>query len=271
MLFLHAFWLLLLLLLICPLVRAIEIDAVAPLSSAEMEINSPEETEKPLKWFVLLGAVNAYPNLEREAMINRYYDPIMNTLMPGYGATKTFSDYRDNGLLWPPQLAFGYLASKKVALSTHFGYSGGKVRTKKREPSLIFLLPLQSDFEITRSAFYLGLDLDYYPLGAVEQRDYDGWRDRLRSIKPALGTRLTWTYAGFNAKVKLDLWPAGTIFQFKLDDSWAIPSINVNAGFDIPISRSHALVFNAGYNFFRDQKQDFDGASFTVAWRYFFR
>lgn len=242
-----------------------------PLSPVVLEDDVLDEATEPQKWFVLLGAVNTYPKLEREAMINRYYDPIMNTLMPGYGATKTFSDYRDKGFLWPPQLAFGCLVSNKVALSTHFGYSGGKIRTKKREPSLIFLLPLQSDFEITRLAYYIGLDLDYYPLGAVEQRDYAGWRDRLRSIKPALGTRLTWTYAGFNAKVKLDLWPVGTIAQVKINDSWAIPSINVNAGFDIPISRNHALVFNAGYNFFRDQQQDFDGASFTVAWRYFFR
>ena len=232
---------------------------------------TPDAAEMdPRKWFVVFGLVNAYPKLGREQLIGDYFDPLMRALSPGFDGVNTFTDLRDQGLLLPPQIALGRSINKYIALSMHFGYSLGSVRTKESNPSLFFGLPLEVNFKIKRSAMYLGLDLDYYPFGAVALRDYQNWKERLRAARPALGTRLTWTDAGFAAKIKLGLKPFGDFLTIRLKESWLIPSVNFNVGVDIPVNRYSVLVFNAGYNFFKEEKGDFDGAAFTLGWRYFF-
>lgn len=240
--------------------------ATDPDEAAPELVAAPEE--EPRRWWILFGMVNAYPKLERETLIEEVFDPVVGVLSPGYGGTRTFTEMRDKGLLWPPQMSIGRNLSRHWALSMHFGYSAGKVHTDDTNPSLLFGLPLHVDFEIKRSALYAGLDLDYYPLGAVELRKYDCWGDRFRAAKPALGTRLTWTEAGFDAQVKLGIGRV-KLLQVNLDETWLIPSINVNAGVDIPLGKRSVLVFNAGYNFFKEERQDFDGFALTLGYRYF--
>jgi len=229
---------------------------------------APEEDRR--RWFFLASLVNVYPRLEREQLIKEYFDPLVNVLAPGSDGVTTFTDMRDAHLLCPPQFAFGYLLSDHFALSSHFGYSEGNVHTKSSDISLL-LLPLYVDFKIRRSALYVGLDLDYYPLGAVESRDYKGVADCLKHAKPSLGARLTWTNAGFAARVRVGLWPVKELVKIRLSDTWGIPSLNLNAGVDIPVSKNSVIALNAGYNFFQEEKQDFNGSAYTVAWRYFFR
>lgn len=242
----------------------------AMMESAPQESSPSMDPEQRRRWFFLLSFVNAYPQLEREGLIKQYYDPVVRALAPGFDGVHTFSDMRDDHLLWPPQVAVGYLLNDHLALSMHAGYSEGTLRTKASETSLA-LLPLYVDFKIRRSALYAGLDLDYYPFGAVESRKYHGVWDRVRSARPALGARVTWTDAGFKARVRMGLWPVKDLIDVRLSDSWVIPSLNLNVGLDIPMNRNSVLALNAGQNFFREEKQDFNGPAFTVAWRYFFR
>ncbi len=61
------------------------------------------------------------------------------------------------------------------------------------------------------------------------------------------------------------------LLTVKLDDAWTLPSINLNAGFDVPLNARNSLFVNAGYNFFRDQQEDFAGWSFTLGYKRFFR
>ncbi len=243
-----------------------------PLRASETDDDFPElvarEDDAPRRWWILFSMVNAYPKLERETLIEEVFDPIIGVLSPGYGGTRTFTEMRDKGLLWPPQIGFGRMMSDHWALSFHFGYSAGKVHTDDTNPSLLFGAPLHVDFEIRRSALYAGLDLDVYPFGAAELREYASWGERFRAAKPALGTRLTWTEAGFDAQVKLGIGRV-KLAEINLEDTWLIPSVNVNVGVDVPLGKRSVLVFNAGYNFFKEEKQDFDGPAFTVAYRYF--
>ncbi len=229
------------------------------------------ELEKPRSWFFILGMVNAYPKLEREKLIKTYLEPALCTIAPGFDEVKTFTDMRDNGLLWPPQIAAGKLLNEHLALSVHAGFSEGVVHTQSRDASLLLGLPLHTDIRIYRKALYIGLDLDYYPLGAVALKHYESFLERLRAAKPALGTRLTWTHAGFSARVQLGMGPIKDLVSIRLKEDWLLPSLNVNAGVDIPWSKNSVLVFNGGYNFFSDQRQDFNGAAFTIGWRYFFK
>lgn len=228
------------------------------------------ETHEERRWFVLVGLVNVYPRLEREQLIKELLDPALQTLAPGYRGTKTFTDMRDDHLLWPPQIAVGRILSRHFALSIHGGYSAGTVHTDKRNPSVLLGVPLYSDVKIRRYATYLGLDLDYYPWGMVEQKPYANWGERLRGMRPTLGARHTWTWAGFDADIRLGLWPFEEAVKVKLNDSWALPNITLVAGLDIPLNQRSAIILNAGYSFFWQEKQDFAGSAFTLGWRYVF-
>ena len=238
------------------------LEAVPVVSAAE---------EAPLRWFVLFGIVSTFPGLERERLLPEVVDPLFRTIAPGYPGTNTFTDFRDKGLILPPQIAIGRTFGDNWALSVHGGYSAGKVRTKATEPSIFLGAPFHSDIEIKRSAFYIGLDLDYYPLGAAELAHYDSLAARLRAAKPALGTRLNWTLAGYDAQVKIGLKPLLRVPTIKISEQWRIPSVNLCAGVDVPWDERNVLVWNAGYNWFKEERGDFNGWAFTLAWRHFFR
>jgi len=242
----------------------------APAKAACIE-GKRQEDEETLRWFFILGAINTYPGLQRELLIKQYFDPVVQCIAPGYPGTATFTDMRDDYLLWPPQIAIGRTLSDYWALSVHAGYSEGTVRTKTSDPSIFLGIPLFVDFKVKRMAWYVGLDLDCFPLGAVELRDYHGLRERLRAAKPTLGARVTLTGAGFEAGVRLGFGLVRSLGKIEFEDDWVLPSVNLNAGVDIPWSKRSVLVFNAGYNFFEDQKKDFNGTAYTVGWRYFFK
>jgi hypothetical protein len=117
----------------------------------------------------------------------------------------------------------------------------------------------------------LGLGADYSPFGGVELREYKGLMDRLRAARPSLGARYTWTYATYDAKVKVGFQPFGSAIQYSQSDSWLLPSVNVNVGADVPISKRGVFTMNAGYTFFRDREYDFAGWNYTIGYKWYFR
>lgn len=227
-----------------------------------------DDATRERRWFVLVGIVNVYPGLKREELITDVLDPVIRVAAPTYRGTRTFSDMRDEGLLWTPQIAVGRVLSRHFALSVHAGYSAGPTRTKKKNPSLLLGLPFYSDVRIKRYAAYVGLDLDYYPWGMVEQKLYETWKERLRGARPTLGARYTWTRAGFDARVRLGPWPVKQLLNIHINDDWTLPNITLVAGVDIPISQRNTFIMNGGYSFFWKERRDFAGPAFTVGWRY---
>lgn len=231
---------------------------------------SARRAEKGLDWYYFIAAVNVYPELKSEELINQTLEPVLRTLSPGHEGVYTVSDLRDDHGLWPPHLGLGVNLNEKWSLFVEGGYTAGKVRTKNDRPSIL-LLPLHTDFEIKRSALFGGVGLDYFPWGMPASRNYDGLGDRLSSARPFLGTRLTWTYATFRAKVKLGLNPLPNFVNLELSDAWGLPSATVVGGVDMPLTENTSLTFNAGYNHFWDQASDFEGYAFTVQWRSYFK
>ena len=222
------------------------------------------------KWFVFFGLVNAYPKLESEKLVDKYFNPAMRLLAPGFDDVRTISDLRDDHLIWPPTIGVGRTLTKRWAILMQGGYSAGKVRTKAVDASWL-LFPLATDFEIYRSALYVGIGLDYFPFGMPIQKDYAGWGERLRAARPALGVRVTLTHASFKAKIKVGFRPLGNLVNLELRDSWTLPSINTNVGLDIPLSKRNTISLNAGVNFFFDEKEDFEGTAFTITWKHFLK
>lgn len=229
----------------------------------------PEEAPSTYRWYAMLVMANAYPGLKSEDLINNIFDPIMGVIAPGIDHVNTFGDMRDNCLLWVPNVGGGYNISPHFSLFLTLGYGAGPVHTKDSATSL-FLMPLHLSFEMKRSAFTVTPGIDYFPFGMVEQRDYHGFMDRLRAIRPTLGVRVPWTYAGYKAHVKLGLGPVDKLIDIKLEDTWRIWSVNLNVGMDVPVNRRNQLNVNIGRSMFFAHDDDFGGTVFSVTWKHLF-
>ena len=236
------------------------------LDAADANTYITPETHEERRWFVLVGLVNVYPRLEREQLIKELLDPALQTLAPGYRNHLYGHARRPFAVL--PKLPWACSVAPFCLIRSRGIPQELCVRTKP--PSVLLGVPLYSDVKIRRYATYLGIDLDYYPWGMVEQKPYANWGERLRGIRPTLGARHTWTWAGFDADIRLGLWPFEEAVKVKLNDSWALPNITLVAGLDIPLNQRSAIILNAGYSFFWQEKQDFAGPAFTLGWRYVF-
>jgi len=228
----------------------------------------PEESSR--KWFFLLGGANAHPRLESEDLIRDYFDPIMNHLAPGHGDALTVGDLRDRYLLWTPFLAIGRNLNDRWSVFVQGGFATGKVRTKETTPSVL-LLPLHTDFEIKRGALYTGIGVDFFPWEMPKLDDYDSLSDRFKAARPYIGGRATYTYATYEAKVRVGFKPFPNLVSLNLEDAWGIPSYSAVVGVDVPLTKKSALSANAAYNWFTDEERDFNGPAFTVVWKRFFR
>jgi len=243
---------------------------VKGIDAAVALIEDPSEPERASRWFILPSMINVYPKLESEALVRKYYNPAMRLIAPSFRDVRTVGSLRDEHILWTPDIGIGCVVSRRWALYLHFGYSAGKVRTKAHDTS-IFLVPLRTDFEIYRSAAYIGLCADVFPWGMPERVEYHGLWERLRNTKPSLGFRLTETYSGYKAKAKGGFTKFSHFLNLDLKDNWWVTSFNANLGADIPMNKYNALTLNAGYNFAFSRDFDFDGAAFTVGWKHYFK
>jgi hypothetical protein len=225
---------------------------------------------KELSWFILPAMINVYPKMGSEEFISGLYDPAMRLIAPGFRNVRTIGSLRDEYLLWTPDFSIGKVLSPHIAAYIHFGYSAGKVRSERTNTS-IFLLPLYTDFEIYRSAAYVGLCADIFPWGMPEQKKYDDLWECLGAARPSLGLRFTETYAGYKAKIKNGFFKSAHFLDIHLSDSWWVPTSNINVGVDIPLNNRSALTMNVGYNIAFSRGVDFSGMEFTVGWKHFFK
>jgi hypothetical protein len=230
---------------------------------------APPPEERQRRWYVFLGAINAYPRLESEKLIRRYFDPTMAFLAPRHDDVTTVSTMRDLALIWQPQVGVGYVLNDYVSFAVQVGYMEGKVRTKQTHRSIL-LLPLHTDFEIRRGAAFVGVGMDLHPLGMAPLKSYKTWGERFRGIRPTVGGRLTWTYALFKARVRVGLEPFENV-GINLSDYWFIPSLGTNVGLTMPMGPRQQIAANFGYNWFLSEEQDFNAYSLSMEWRYFFR
>lgn len=232
---------------------------------AETEPAFREGPEKPRRWFLMVAASNVYPKLKSERLIREYFDGTMRFLAPGYDDVRTVGSLRDTGLLWTPYVGFGRTVGERWAFFFQAGYTAGTVYTEANDRS-IFLLPLHTEFDLRRGALYAGPGLNFYPFGLVEPGEKG-----LRAAKPFLGTRLMVTEATYRVKAKVRFKPFPNLVNVTVSDRWVLPSVSANIGADVPVSKNTVLELNAGYNFFFDQQSDFEGPSFTAAWKFFIK
>ncbi len=238
--------------------------------ASEKAVEETPKPEHPSPWFVLPSLINVYPKMKSEELIEKYYNPAMRLFAPGFKDANTVGGLRDKGMLWTPDFSIGRTLGERWAVYAHFGYMAGKVRTEEENRS-IFLAIFRTDFEIYRSAIYLGLCTDFYPWGMPERKKYASVWEMVKNTKPRVGLHFTETWAGYRVKVKAGFTEHTNFLSLKLRDKWQVPGINTNVGVDIPLGKKDALSMNAGYNFALKRSFDFDAVAISLGWKHYFK
>ncbi|MGC8737795.1 MAG: hypothetical protein ACP5UA_04000 [Candidatus Hydrogenedens sp.] len=220
------------------------------------------------KWFWFISLVNPYPKMESEKPVKELFDPIMVFLAPDQEPVKTVSDFRDNHLIWAPHAGIGYQINSKWSITAQGGGEGGKIRTKQTHPSIL-LMPLHTDFEIKRMAFYFGIGIHFSPWGSPIHKDFESWKERIKATRPYLSASATYTYATYDAKVKVKFLPLLYLVDLNLSDEWNTVSLDTNIGFEIPINKKDEFVVSLGYSKFARLREDFDSFTFTIEFKRF--
>ncbi|HQM99510.1 MAG TPA: hypothetical protein PLL36_00450 [Candidatus Hydrogenedentes bacterium] len=121
--------------------------------------------EKERDWYLSIGSSNSYPRMkDAEARIDNEVNRMFRLVAPGFEDVKTFSDQRDDLMIWTPFLSVGRKLSEHLAAFAQVGYTAGSVHTKGTNASLL-LLPLHTDVTFKRSSFFAGLGVEWYPWG----------------------------------------------------------------------------------------------------------
>ena len=219
------------------------------------------------RWYVFVSALNAYPKLESEELVDRLYNKPMRLLAPGFDDVRTIGSTRDDVQLWSPNFGVGCVLSSKWCVHAQFGFAAGKVRTKADDVSVL-LLPLHTDFEIQRGAYYVGLGAEYYPLGVVVLESRRGLRARVRGAKPFVGVRAMCSYATYKAKAKVGFKPFDNLIDYEQSGAWWVPNTTVIAGVDAPLTERQTVSLEANYAFFHEQGRNFNGPSLSATWKW---
>lgn len=246
-------------------------DQVSPNDLAEepAKLTLGSEEERHRRWYVFAGLVNAYPQMKSEKYIRNIYDPVMKAIAPGHDDAHTVGELRDKHILLPPQMGIGVQLSKRFTLSVQGGYAAGLVRTLQDNKSIFFGIPWHEDFQIRRGAGYIGTGIDFYPFGTTAQKKYKGFVQRVKGIRPFMGTSVTVTRATYHARVQLGLKGLPNL-GIKLEDKWVLPSLNMHYGFDFPVNDRSAISVNTGYNHFWEQEDDFEGWAVSMSYNFLF-
>ncbi len=250
-----------------PTIQAHAAAALSDETDGQLALRYAPESPAERRWFIHAGLINAYPKLESEELID-IFNVVVRALAPGFDDVTTVSDYRDAHLLWQPQIGFGYKINDRWSFAAQAGVAWGTVRTEAEDMTWL-LVPLHTDFSITRGAWFFGAGFDYFPFKMAEQRPYDGFWDRVKGTRPYIGGSMTVTKAWFEAKVKLGV-PVLPNLAVTLEDDWFITSFNLHLGLDVPITKDGGLAINYGRNFFLEQEFDFEGTALSVEWKQFF-
>ncbi|HIJ66011.1 MAG TPA: hypothetical protein HPP77_08670 [Candidatus Hydrogenedentes bacterium] len=246
--------------------------AQEPASNDEQTISATNAKthDAPAEWYFYTGNVNVHPRLDdAEKEIDRMINRRFRLFAPGFDDIRTFSDQRDDMMIWNGLIGVGRTLSRHWDFFFQAGYAAGKVRTEATDLS-IFLIPLQTDITLERSSAFVGPGLAFYPRGMSRRAKYDSFAGRLKQAKPFVATTLAFNYLTFDADVKAGFVPLGGLIRQKESRRWRPWNAGLSLGADIPLTKKTVLSTNAQYSFFFDEGGDFSGPAFNFYCKRFF-
>ena len=236
----------------------------------------PDGGEKPTRWYSMNGLTWAYPNMERsEARVDAQLNNLLKVATLGnWDRVHTFADERDYNRLITPFMAVAYQINDNWEMFVEMSYATGKVRTDKDR--LVFGIPMNIRTEMMRSSAVVGIGVDYYPFGAIDEETWKKVREkkgdgileniwvRAAETKPFLTGALDIDYPGYSFDVKLKGRPFGLLRYSQREEKWWWDAnARLGLGTQTPLWKDVRLATCVGYNWYLQEK-DFEGVTASL-------
>ena len=221
-------------------------------------------------WFVMFGNTNNHPALrDASRTIDRQLNLPFRLIAPGFDDIRTFKDQADDFGIWSPMVGIGRNLNEYWDVFLQVGYSRWTIPTRQTNVS-IFLLPLHTDIQLTRSNFFVGGGATYFPWRMPELRSYDTIGERLRNSKPYAGVFVLYNHLTFDARIRARPLPLPRIVNREESGRWNDVSIGAQLGVETPLTERTTVSFNVQYNYFVNNHRDFSGPGLgsLVKWRF---
>lgn len=229
-----------------------------------------ENTGRPLKWQVYLGASNYQLRCEgMDKEVRRQVNGALRHIAPGYDGVETFTDLRDNFIIWIPEIGIGRKLSPKWDLFAHAGYLEGSVVTEEDDTSIL-LRPLHSKVKLHAAYYFAGAGLRWYPWDRPELRKYDSLKDRLRNIRPYFAASANWVRVKAHADIEFGLKPYNDRIKTRHTVSWSPWEARLAAGLQAPLGARTSLNLETVYHYCSSNGDDLDGFSLGLYWQWHF-
>jgi len=221
-------------------------------------------------WQVFVAAANLWPRLdETEAKIDRLINNGVGRLCPRWEEPRTFSDWRDDGMLWDFQLGVGRdIADKWTWYAAAGGAFGHQPNSHRYFP---LGLPMKIGVDFDRSAWFVTSGLDYYPWGVPEYpEDGPSILACLRAAKPYVEGAIGYVYLKGRAECSFALPLLGEFAHYQDKAQYDLFYLSPRLGVDIPVSKRNSVSVAAGPLLFTTHEHEFNNVSIYTVLRHRF-
>lgn len=229
---------------------------------------TPEDTRP--SWYLSFGASNCHPRLQGvEKQVHHQINDVFRLLAPGFEDAKTFTELRNDGMLWIPELGLGRVLTPRWTIFARAGYVEGAAHTRADNTSLI-LRPLHTDVKLHVTYFFAGAGAAFYPWGMPELRAYESLWDRVRNIRPFIAGSVSRVRVKAYADVRFGLKPYDTFFRAGRRVSWSPWEGELSGGFQVPLTRATSLSLDLSYRAYSSGHEDLNGLAAGIRWQWHF-
>jgi len=233
------------------------------------EIPGKRDDTSP-KWYLSVGATNCYPRLQGvEKQVHHQINDMFHLMAPGFEDAKTFTEMRDDGMLWVPEIGLGRVLTPRWVVFARVGYIEGAARTKADNTSLI-LRPLHTDVKLHVSYFFAGAGAAFYPWGVPELRAYESVWDRVRNVRPFIAGSVGRARVKAYADVHFGLKPYDSVFRAGRRVGWSPWEGELSGGLQVPLTKATSLSLDLSYRTFSSGREDLNGLAAGIRWQWHF-
>lgn len=238
-------------------------------ADASLPSTEKEEAGALEGWHVFFTAANVYPRLDdTEAKIDRLINDDVGRLFPAWEKPRTFSDWRDEGMLWDFQIGMGRDVTEKGTVYVSVGGTAGEQKNPKWYP------PVGVDVDFARSLWFVSAGYDYYfwgrPVlpGRVEGESF--LMQRLRAAKPYGEIAGGYINLKTRADVTLKAPLFGDLFTYQDKARYDLFYVSPRVGIEMPLTEQNSVALAAGYLFFTSHCEEVNNLSIYAVFRHRF-
>lgn len=228
--------------------------------------NDDLDDAKPAKpWHVEFGFRDSHTKLaETKEMLDHRLDLPLRLLdwANFFDKPRTPLDRKSEFLLTSFYLGAGRQESDWFVWTAFLGGGMGRDHDHQR------VLNVNLEVNFKYAYVYTGATAEIYPWKVPPQTDWMDWIESLSASRPFLAAGFETGYVSAEGRGNYKIAPLPRAYQDKAVVRDWITSLNLGAGWNIPLSRCWSLVFIGDYRFHTYRPDEYNGWTLTTAVRY---